>query len=68
MQRSHRFCNTPTLDDGSRSGRKYLGNNHLLEFYQPIPAGYHKINAATKKDIYKNMLTKHVYIVQGNIH
>ena len=27
IQKLHRFCNTPSPDDGSKLGRKYLGNN-----------------------------------------
>ena len=48
-------CNIHTTDDGRRSDRKYSGNNYSWEFHQPIPAGYHKINVATGKDIYKNV-------------
>ena len=27
IQKLHYFCNTSSLDDGPRLGRKYLGNN-----------------------------------------
>ena len=55
MQRSHRFYNLQTLDDGPRSRRKYLGNNYLGELHQIFPAGYYEINSATGQDIYKTI-------------
>ena len=53
VQRLHHFCNIHAPDDGPRSGRKYLGTNLSWEVYEPIPTGYHKIDAATLKDKYK---------------
>ena len=51
IQKSHHFCNTPSLDGGPKSGRKYLGNKQLWKIYQPIPAEYHKINTAIRMDL-----------------
>ena len=49
LQKLHHFCNTSSSDDDPRLGRKYLGNN-LWKIYQPIPAEYHEINTAIRKD------------------
>ena len=38
------------MEDGQKLGRKYFGNNWLWKVYQTIPAEYHKINAAIRKD------------------
>ena len=50
MQKLHHFRNTHNSDDGPRLGRKYLVNNWLWKVSLPIPAEYHKINTATRKD------------------
>ena len=52
MLRSHRFCNIHTPDDGPDC-LKVLGP--VTSINQPIPVGYHKVNAATKKDIHENL-------------
>ena len=50
IQKLHHFCNTSSPDDGPKLGRKYLENKQLWKVYQPIPAEYHKINTAIRKD------------------
>ena len=50
IQKLHHFCSTSSSDDGPKSGRKYLGNKYLWKTYQSIPAEYHKINTAIRKD------------------
>ena len=60
MQRSLRFYNINTPDDGPRSAKS---TREPWKVYSPIPARYHKINAVTRKDEYKNVLTNVVYIV-----
>ena len=50
IQKLHHFCNTSSSDDGPVLDKKYLGNNSLWKVYQPIPAEYHKINTAIRKD------------------
>ena len=47
IQKLHHFCNTSSPDDSPKLGRKKLGKKLI---YQPIPAEYHKINTAIRKD------------------
>ena len=42
--------NISSPDDGPKFGRKYLGNNQFWKVCQPIPAEYHKIDTAIRKD------------------
>ena len=46
----HHFYNTFSPDEDPRLGRKVLEINLLLKVYQPIPAEYHEIDTATRKD------------------
>ena len=55
IQKLHHFCNTSSLGNGHKSGRKYLRNKQLWKIYQSIPAEYDKINMAIWKDQQENM-------------
>ena len=76
-QMLHPFFNRSSPDDGSTSGRKYLGYIQLWKIYPSIPAEYDKSNTATwtyQKEnvsimfneicINEEMLLIYIYIVE----
>ena len=54
-QKLYNICSRSSLDDGPKSGKKYLGYKNLWQIHQSIPAEYYKINTEIWKDQQENM-------------